>query len=75
MSQRAIDDVDEAELDALRSAAAWYASYHAHVIAAEAGDGSAYAVARRDQFLSLVSGLRKLGVPVSLPDALRTVSA
>lgn len=58
------------ELAALRAAGAWYASYHAREIAAEAQDTSAYAVEERRQYLALVAGLGKLGVTIALPDAL-----
>lgn len=55
----------------MRSAAVWYFKRHARIIADEADDLSARAVARRGDFLELHSALRKLGVPVALPDELR----
>jgi hypothetical protein len=58
------------ELEALRGAAVWYAKYHASDIEAGAGDGSAYAVAEREEYLELLAALRKLGVALRLPDSL-----
>jgi hypothetical protein len=60
------------ELDALLDAAAWYAKYHHRMIAEEADDPSAMAVARRDRFRELHAGLRKLGVRLRIPDGLQT---
>ena len=59
---------------ALRSAAVWYFKRHARIIAEEADDLSARAVAHREDFLELHAALRKLGVPVALPDELRAQS-
>ena len=59
------------ELAALRSAGSWYAKYHASIIAEHADDGSAYAVAQRERYRDLVQALRKLGVMVPEPDAIR----
>ena len=59
------------ELTALRSAGSWYAKYHASIIAEDADDGSAYAVAQRERYRDLVQALRKLGVMVPEPDAIR----
>lgn len=70
----ALNGLTTNELEALRSAAAWYASYHAGEIASEADDRSAYAVAERERYLALVSALRKLGLRIALPDALRGLS-
>lgn len=67
----AIDDLSPDELAALRSAGAWYAKYHAVRIGELADDPSAYAEERREKYLALVSGLRKLGFEMALPDALR----
>jgi hypothetical protein len=64
----ALSDEEEA---AIRSAAVWYFKRHARIIAEQADDPSAHAVARRDDFLRLHTALRKLGVPVALPDELR----
>lgn len=59
------------ELDALRAAGAWYAKYHGPRVAELADDPSAYAERKREEFMTLVSGLRKLGFDMALPDALR----
>ena len=59
---------------ALRSAAVWYFKRHARIIAEEADDLSARAVAHREDFLELHAALRKLGVPVALPDELQAQS-
>jgi hypothetical protein len=65
-----VTDLTEEELDALTAAASWYASYTARDIAAESDDRSAYAVEARDSYLSLLRGLRKLGIMLAVPDAL-----
>lgn len=57
--------LSEREFAALASAGSWYANYHARIIAEQADDESAYAVARRERYEDLVSALRKLGVRVS----------
>ena len=62
------------EQAALRSAAVWYYKRHARIIADEADDRSAFAVSHREDFLQLHAALRKLGVPVVLPDELRAPS-
>jgi hypothetical protein len=66
-----ISALNGAELSALVSAGAWYAKYHAAIIAERADDQSAYAVAERERYQDLVEGLRKLGLripdPVALP--------
>lgn len=67
----AIDTLSPDELAALRSAGAWYAKYHAGRIADLAHDPSAYAEVRREKYLALVSGLRKLGFETAVPDALQ----
>ena len=69
----AIEDLTPAELAALRSAAAWYAKYHAVPVAELADDPSALAEQRLTKYLALVSGLRKLGFEMALPDALRSI--
>ena len=66
-----VGELSTAELEALRSAGAWYAKYHAVRVAELADDPSAYAESRRDKFLTLVSALRKLGFEMALPDELR----
>jgi len=63
------------EQAALRRAAVWYFKRHARIIAEEADDLSAWAVAHREDFLELHAALRKLGVPVALPDELRDRAA
>jgi len=68
----AAPDLTPAELEALRAAGAWYAKYHATRIAEIADDPSAYAEQKREKFLTLVSGLRKLGFEMALPDELRS---
>lgn len=59
------------EQAAIRSAAVWYFKRHARIIAEQADDPSSQAVASRDDFLRLHAALRKLGVPLALPDELR----
>lgn len=66
--------LSDAEQAAVRAAAIWYFKRHARIIADEADDESAGAVARRDDFVELHGALRKLGVPIALPDEL-TVNA
>ena len=61
------------ELAALRAAGAWYAKYHGPRVAELADDPSAYAERKREEFMTLVAGLRKLGFDMALPDALRPV--
>ncbi len=56
------------ELEAITSAAAGYAKYHAGTIAERARDRSPHAEAQRLRYASLLSGLEKLGV--RLPDPL-----
>jgi hypothetical protein len=55
----------DTEVAALASAASWYANYHARIIAEQADDESAYAVAQRERYEDLVSGLQKLGARVA----------
>lgn len=63
-------DLTDDELAALRAAGAWYAKYHSARIAEIADDPSAYAERKRDDYLTLVTALRKLGFDMALPDAL-----
>ncbi len=63
-------DLTVDELAALRAAGAWYAKYHSARIAEMADDPSAYAERKRDDYLTLVTALRKLGFDMALPDAL-----
>ncbi len=67
-------ELSVSEQAALRSAAVWYYKRHARIIADEADDRSAFAVSHREDFLELHAALRKLGVPVVLPDELRAPS-
>lgn len=55
------------EVEALISAAAWYAKYHAGIIAERADDHSAYALAQRERYQELLGALRKLGVRLRDP--------
>jgi len=68
-------ELSASEQAALRRAAVWYFKRHARIIAEEADDLSAQAVAHREDFLELHAALRKLGVPVALPDELRDRAA
>jgi hypothetical protein len=79
-ASRALDELShtslsDVEQDALRRAAVWYFKRHARIIADEADDFSARAVTDRQDFLDLHSALRKLGVPIALPDELRDAKA
>jgi hypothetical protein len=65
-----VHDLTEEELDALTAAATWYANYASRDMIEQASDTSAYAVEQRRSYLALVDGLRKLGVMVSVPEAL-----
>ena len=66
-SREQLEALTEAEIVEMRRAAAWYAKYHARIIAERADDLSAAAVAQRDRYLSLIGGLRKLGVRIVDP--------
>lgn len=68
---RQAEELSSSEQAALRSAAVWYYKRHARIIADEADDRSAFAVSHREDFLQLHAALRKLGVPLALPDELR----
>lgn len=57
----------EQEIEALAGAGAWYAKYHARIIAERADDRSAYAKAQRERYSALLSGLEKLGVRLRDP--------
>jgi hypothetical protein len=67
----ALEDLTEAEREALVSAATWYAKYNERTIAELSDDPSALAVARRDQFQALHDGLRKLGIRLRPPTGIR----
>ena len=69
------EDLSVEEQAALRSAAVWYFKRHARIIADEADDRSSLAVSHREDFLQLHAALRKLGVPVVLPDELRALQS
>ncbi len=71
----ALEELTETEEAAVRRAAVWYFKRHARIIAEEADDLSARAVAHREDFLELHAALRKLGVPIALPDELRRRTA
>jgi hypothetical protein len=58
------------ELEALRGAAVWYAKYRAADVSERAAERSAAAVVEREEYLDLISALRKLGVRVRVPDGL-----
>jgi len=66
-----LETLSQTEQAAVRAATVWYFKRHARIIADEADDESARAVARRDDFVELHGALRKLGVPIALPDELR----
>lgn len=59
--------LSEEEHRALVGAATWYAKYHESMIAELADDPSAMAVAERERFGALYSGLAKLGVRLRRP--------
>lgn len=65
-----LNDLTPREVDALRGAATWYVKYRSADVSERAGDRSAAAVVERDEYLDLISGLRKLGVRVRVPDSL-----
>ncbi len=67
-----LEELSPEELQALAEAAAWYAKYHERMISQRADDRSAAAVAQRERFLELHTGLRKLGVRLRLPDGLHS---
>jgi hypothetical protein len=66
----AAEPLSDSELRAIVAAATWYAKYHEPIIAEHADDDSALATSRRDQFESLHSALRKLGVRLRPPAVL-----
>lgn len=66
-------DLTDDELRVLRTAGAWYAKYHSARMAELAKDTSAYAERKTEDYLTLVTALRKLGFEMALPDALRPV--
>lgn len=68
--QEPIERMTTAELEAIRGAAAWYAKYNHAKIEEALDDPSAYAMVQRERYIALISGLRKLGFDMALPDAL-----
>lgn len=66
-ASEAAASLTEREVGALAAAGSWYANYHARMITERADDESAYAVARRERYDDLISGLRKLGVRLPHP--------
>ncbi len=64
-----IEELSDDEIVEIRGAATWYAKFHARIIAERTDDPSAMATAQRDRYLTLISGLRKLGARVVDPTA------
>lgn len=62
-----VDELTEEEFVQVRSAAAWYAKFHARMIAERLDDRSAMAVGQRERYEALISGLRKIGARVFDP--------
>jgi hypothetical protein len=62
-----VDELTEEEFVQIRSAAAWYAKFHARMIAERLDDRSAMAVGQRERYEALISGLRKVGARVFDP--------
>lgn len=62
-----IDELSEEEFVQIRSAATWYAKFHARIIAERLDDRSAMAVGQRERYEALISGLRKVGARVFDP--------
>jgi len=65
-----LEALTEPELSAPLAASVWYAKYHERMIAEQADDRSASALARRQRFLELHTALYKLGVRIRQPDGL-----
>jgi hypothetical protein len=65
-----LEELSATERQAVAEAAAWYAKYHERMISERADDRSAAAVAQRERYLDLHSGLRKLGIRLRMPDGL-----
>ena len=70
LEETRIAALDERELDALAGAATWYFKYHGRMIAERADDGSAVAMAQREEFHDLRAALWKLGIRLGLPEGL-----
>jgi hypothetical protein len=62
-----VEELTEEEFIQLRSAATWYAKFHARMIAERLDDRSAMAVGQRERYEALISGLRKVGARVFDP--------
>jgi len=62
-----VDELSEEEFVQIRSAATWYAKFHARMIAERLDDPSAMAVGQRERYKALISGLRKVGARVFDP--------
>jgi hypothetical protein len=62
-----VEGLSEEEFVQIRSAATWYAKFHARIIAERLDDRSAMAVGQRERYEALISGLRKLGARVFDP--------
>lgn len=62
-----VDQLSDEEFVQIRSAATWYAKFHARIIAERLDDPSAMAVGQRERYKSLISGLRKIGARVHDP--------
>jgi hypothetical protein len=62
-----IDELSEEEFVQIRSAATWYAKFHARMIAEQLDDRSAMAVGQRERYETLIAGLRKIGARVFDP--------
>jgi hypothetical protein len=62
-----VEQLSEEEFVQIRSAAAWYAKFHARIIAERLDDRSAMAVGERERYEALISGLRKVGARVFDP--------
>ena len=70
VAEQSIEELTQAELRALREAAAWYAKYHHGIIAKAADDRSAAGAARRRHFEDLYKALTKLGLRLVRPTGL-----
>jgi len=65
--QEKVAELTEEEFVQIRSAATWYAKFHAEMIAERLDDRSAMAVGQRERYEALISGLRKVGARVFDP--------
>ena len=62
-----LGELTEEEFVQIRSAATWYAKFHARMIAERLDDPSAMAAGQRERYKELISGLRKIGARVYDP--------